>query len=207
MSTHLAGPSLVTPQTAFDYDRTVVAFHGTRADTASRLVDGVGFGPSTNDDDWLGHGIYFWEYAPQKAWWWARRRYGDKAAVVGALVRLGRCFDLLDPSNAAVLKTAFLDMSRALTRAGQRAPKNANTHKYLDCAVFNWMYAGLESGGYVVESARAVFVPMVKGRGFPRLWTRSGVFEDAHIQLCLREPRNILAVWSVKKDGRYGKDN
>jgi hypothetical protein len=52
-----------------------------------------------------------------------------------------------------------------------------------------------------------VFVPMVTGRGLPRLWARSGIFEDAHIQICVREPRNILAVWSVKKDGRYGEDS
>ena len=53
--------------------------------------------------------------------------------------------------------------------------------------------------------SRAVFVPMAS-RGLPRLWTRSGIFEGAHVQLCVREPNNILAVWSVRKDGRYGKD-
>lgn len=91
--------SVPTRQIAFDYDRTVVAFHGTHRSTAEDLVAGVPFGPSENDDDWLGHGIYFWEYAPQQAWWWAERRYGKQdAAVVGALVRLGRCIDLLDPS-------------------------------------------------------------------------------------------------------------
>jgi hypothetical protein len=47
---------------------------------------------------------------------------------------------------------------------------------------------------------------MQKGRGMARLWERSGVFEGAHIQVCLREQRNILAAWSVKRDGRYGKD-
>jgi hypothetical protein len=64
-----------TPQTVFDYDRTVVAFHGTRRAIATKLVDGDSFDASTNDDDWLGHGIYFWEYAPQRAWAWARQRY------------------------------------------------------------------------------------------------------------------------------------
>jgi hypothetical protein len=101
----------------FDYDRTVVAFHGTRRTTAERLVAGVPFGPSTNDDDWLGHGIYFWEYAPQQAWWWARRRYGDEAAVVGALVRLGWCLDLLDPSNAELLKQAHGTLAARMLNA------------------------------------------------------------------------------------------
>ncbi len=200
--------STPTRQTAFDYDRTVVAFHGTRRSTADKLVAGATFGKSENDDDWLGHGIYFWEYAPQQAWWWAERRYGaSDAAVVGALVRLGRCIDLLDPSNAGLLRSSHVELVNALKAAGKSLKNNANTHKYRDCTVFNYLYAKLESEGFRVESSRAVFVPLVAGKGLPRLWERSGVFEGAHIQLSVREPSNILAVWSVKKDGRYGKDD
>ncbi len=196
-----------TRQTAFDYDRTVVAFHGTRRSTADKLIAGHPFGASTNDDDWLGHGIYFWEYAPQQAWWWAQRRYDSDAAVVGALVRLGRCIDLLDPSNTMLLKQAYGELEIAMSAVGKPVPQNANTHKFLDCSVFNWLYAKLEIEGFLVESCRAVFVPLQAGKGLPRLWKRSGVFEGAHIQLCVRDPRNILAAWSVKKDGRYGQDS
>ena len=195
-----------TRQTAFDYDRTIVAFHGTRQATARSLVAGEPFGASTNDDDWLGHGIYFWEFAPQQAWWWADRRYGPKnAAVVGALVRLGNCIDLLDPSNAELVEQAHSDLKQAMRAAGKPMPKNANNHKYLDCAVFNWLYARLEGADHGVESCRAVFVPLRSGK-MPRLWTRSGVFGGAHVQLCIREPRNILAVWQVRRDGRYGTE-
>lgn len=43
-----------------DYHRTVVGYHGTKKDTALRIVQGMeGFEPSRNEDDWLGHGIYF----------------------------------------------------------------------------------------------------------------------------------------------------
>jgi hypothetical protein len=113
-----------TRQTAFDYDRTVVAFHGTRRATTEKLVAGSSFGKSENDDDWLGHGIYFWEYAPQQAWWWAKRRYGEDSAVVGALVRLGRCIDLLDPSNAKLLRVAHEELIRALSPSRFR-PRNS----------------------------------------------------------------------------------
>jgi hypothetical protein len=183
---------------AFDYDRTVVAFHGTRRSTAEKLVAGVPFGQS---------GIYFWEYAPQQAWWWAERRYGkDDSAVVGALVRLGRCIDLLDPSNAKLLAEAHAELEESLGKVGVPLKNNANTHKYRDCAVFNYLFARLEQSQVVVESVRSVFVVMEARKGLPRLWNRSGVFRGAHIQLSVREPDNILAVWPVRKDGRYGKD-
>lgn len=44
------------------YDRTVIAYHGCDVETAERLLSGEPFKPSQNDYDWLGEGIYFWEY-------------------------------------------------------------------------------------------------------------------------------------------------
>ena len=75
-----------------DYNRTIVAFHGTTEAVADHLVDGGAFTPSGNTDDWLGSGVYFWEYAPKQAWWWARTfKKNSKPAVVGAMIRLGNC--------------------------------------------------------------------------------------------------------------------
>lgn len=188
------------------YHRTILGYHGTRRRTAERLVAGDAFGPSTNDDDWLGHGIYFWEYAPQQAWRWARQRYGDgDAAVVGAMIRLGRCLDLLDPGNFATVREAHAKLEATLAALGKALPANMNKHKFLDCAIFNDLFGAFEDAGRRFETCRAVFVPQGK-RGIVRLWPRSGIFESGHIQVSIREPRNILAVWSVRRDGRYGKD-
>lgn len=136
-STGAPDPKVEAPQAVFDYHRTIVGYHGTDAATADDLVAGKPFGPSTNDDDWLGHGIYFWEYAPQQAWWWADRRAPKHPAVIGAMIRLGRCLDLLDPGNVPVLREAHRGLTSDLQAAKQKPPKNANTHKYLDCAVFS----------------------------------------------------------------------
>src|SRR5262249_2886859 len=75
---------------------------GPRTETlAQRLLLGKlpvsGWRPSINDWDGLGHGIYFWEHAPERALRWARERYRgrrQRPAVVGAHLQLGRCFDL-----------------------------------------------------------------------------------------------------------------
>lgn len=88
-----------------DYHRTVVAFHGTTVAAANRLVNGGAFTPSSKTFEWLGTGVYFWEYAPKQAWWWTKDlRKNPKPAVVGALIRLGNCLDLLDPDNVRWLK-------------------------------------------------------------------------------------------------------
>jgi hypothetical protein len=202
----LPDPRLSTAQALFDYHRTIIGYHGTHRKAATSLVNGAAFAASENDDDWLGHGIYFWEYAPQQAWSWARRRYGERhAAVIGAMIRLGRCLDLLDPANVGLLKEAHAGLESDLKSAGLKPPRNANTHKYLDCAVFRHLYHELDELGYVFQSCRAVFVPMERGK-IPRLWERSGVLAAGHIQVCVREAANILAVWPVRRDGHYGKD-
>ena len=91
-------PQLLTD--FFDYNRTVIGYHGTTQAFADRLVAGDDFISSDSEDEWLGHGICFWEYAPKQAWWWSRKvKKFKEPAVVGAMIRLGNCFDLLDPTN------------------------------------------------------------------------------------------------------------
>jgi hypothetical protein len=183
----------------YDYHRTIIGFHGTTSAIAERLVDGEAFKPSANDDDWLGTGVYFWEYAPRQAWWWARRFKRHRTpAVVGAMIRLGRCFDLLDPENVRLLRAFHRGMIEEWTRKGLAIPQNGNQHKNLDCAVVN-SYSSLDPS---LDAIRGVYVPTQSKK---RAWYRSWIYEETHIQVCVRNAKNILAVWHVQSDGRYGK--
>jgi len=184
-----------------DYHRTVVAYHGTSRATAEKLVAGKPFAPSENEDDWLGHGVYFWEYAPRQAWWWCRHwKHKDDPAVVGAVIRLGHCFDLLDPENVQILRDAHDQMEAA----GVELPENGNQHKLRDCAVFNYFYEAADQAKRPVDTSRGVYVPVAAKR---RIWRRSWIYEQAHIQVCVRNPASILAAWHVREDGGYGLDD
>lgn len=48
-------------------DRTIIAYHGCDHAVAERLLKGAPFSPSQNDFDWLGRGIYFWEFGAKRA--------------------------------------------------------------------------------------------------------------------------------------------
>ena len=57
-----------------DYHRTIVGYHGTRLSVALDIVNRrKPFESRENEGDWLGRGVYFWEYAPRQAEWWANR--------------------------------------------------------------------------------------------------------------------------------------
>lgn len=53
------------------FARLVVGYHGCTERLARELLLGetpIGaWRPSSNDWDWLGYGIYFWEHAPDRA--------------------------------------------------------------------------------------------------------------------------------------------
>lgn len=180
-----------------EYDRIVVGYHGTRYETAKKIINHESqFRPSQNNDDWLGHGVYFWEHAPQQAWKWARQRYASstRIAVLGSMIRLGTCFDLLDPENGRQLVELQRDMIKGLTADGLPVPRNYNARKNLDCATLNYACEALESGGVEIQSCRGVYVP-TESRG--RLWERSWLSKDAHIQLCVRDLSCIIGTWLV----------
>lgn len=186
-----------------DYHRTVLGFHGTTSKVAEALVNGRQFKDSENDDDWFGKGIHFWEYAPKQAWWWAKRfkKHSDPA-VIGAIIRLGNCFDLLDAANVRVMKDMKDLLVDNLTKRKIEVPKNFRQHRKLDCAVFNYLYAQAIEAKTPIDSARAVYVPVSKDK---RIWEGSWIYEESHIQVCVRNSKNILAVWHVNSEGRYGK--
>jgi hypothetical protein len=81
---------------------------------------------------------YQFEYAPKQAWWWARKfKKFDEPAVVGAMIRLGNCFDLLDPENVEILKGLHAKLKDEL-----QSRANFRQHRRVDCAVFNYFYNG-----------------------------------------------------------------
>ena len=82
------------------FARIVVGYHGCRRSFADAVLLGkvsiAGWHKSQNTYDWLGEGIYFWEHSPARALRWATSQFRRGAAVVGAVIQLGACFDLLD---------------------------------------------------------------------------------------------------------------
>ncbi len=69
-------------------------------------------------------------------------------------------------------------------------------------ALFNYVYKYCERAQQPLDTARAVYVPTSRRkRVVPGGW----ISEETHIQICVRNPKSILAVWHVREDGRYGK--
>ncbi len=64
------------------------------------------------------------------------------------------------------------------------------------------MYSECDEAEAPLDTARAVYVP---ADGAKRVYKGSWISDETHIQICVRNPESILAVWHCREDGRYGK--
>ncbi|QEH35051.1 hypothetical protein OJF2_35960 [Aquisphaera giovannonii] len=195
-----------------DYHRTVIGYHGTGLTAALRIVNRIeDFRWSDRDYDWLGRGIYFWEYAPNQALNFAkirqrqyqrkkhktpddRRRATEPLAVVACMVRLGFCLDLTEPENIEYVASVYQDYRALMAEMGVEPPGNSRKYRRLDCAVFEYAYKviGESAPNSTVDTARGIYVPTAGDR---RIWPGSWIARDTHIQLCVRNPASLLGTW------------
>lgn len=162
-------------------DRKVVAYHGTNVTRACKILSDHKIWPSRQPWDWIGHGIYFWEYAPHRAWEWARGKFPADPAVVGVSVRLGKCLDLTDTRFTLLLQLAFHD----LKANNSSLPKNVKLKRELDCLVINHVVTVLKQQGITVDSIRA---PFIEGK---RIYSGASFHSQSHIQLCICTEANV----------------
>ena len=180
----------------------VLGYHGCDQSVADRLVQGMDFKPSDNDYDWLGPGAYFWEANPRRGLDFAeelkRQGRGDirNPAVVGAVIDLGLCLDLLSHAGIHHFKSAHEKLVRMLNKqGGEGIPKNSPDmlKRKLDCAVVRTLHKmQLAEGNPPIDTVRAVFI-----EGEPVL-PHSGIHEKTHIQIAVCNPDCIKGVFHVR---------
>ncbi len=185
----------------FDYQRLIIGYHGCDARIRDAVIQhGASLVPSKNDYDWLGYGIYFWEHGPDRAWQWAelqcQRGLIRQPAAVGAVLHLGRCFDLLDSFHTNALAESFPEFHARIRKGHKRMPKNEPLHpddadnvlRYLDCAVINWTIKriNLENPDSKIQSVRGVFQ---EGED---VFAGSAIRRWSHVQVAVLDPACIV---------------
>jgi hypothetical protein len=190
----------------------VLGYHGCDRRLAERVFAGKdSLHPSHNDYDWLGDGIYFWEHNAQRAFEFAREVSGrphpsgqkiKTPAVVGAIIDLGFCLNLLDSRSIEMVRKAYVDFVEASAAGGMDLPKNTGGSDYLrrqlDCAVLRMLHqTRKENRERAFDTVRAAFV---EG---DRLYDNAGFAAKSHIQICVCEPRCIKGYFRpLDEDGK-----
>jgi hypothetical protein len=175
----------------------VLGYHGCDLAIAGKIVSGrLQQSPSTNEHDWLGSGLYFWEDSHARALRWARAQAGkndgkvNTPAVLGAIIDLGNCLNLIDTEHLDLVKAAhqaYLEFCRnSDLKPAQNQGKETGSRK-LDRAVFETLHKLREAeANPPFDTVRAFFV-----EGEP-LYENAGLRALDHVQICVRDPAKII---------------
>ncbi|WP_411824640.1 hypothetical protein [Leptospira sp. 'Mane'] len=181
----------------------VFGFHGCDEEVANSVISGkLTLSKSENSYDWLGHGIYFWEGNYSRALEYAqllqsnpKRNKGKikKPAVIGAIIDLGNCLNLLESESIDLLKESYNLLSKSSKTTGNPLPENKSIDlekdlllRNLDCAVIENLHAmRKELELPVFDSVRGYF------REGKEIYPNAGFHDKNHIQLCIRNPKSI----------------
>ena len=192
----------------------VLGFHGCDASIATEVLNGKSFlKKSENTYDWLGHGVYFWENNNSRALDFSENLKSNpqrsktiiqNPGVIGAVIDLGHCLDLLDHDNIQLLKLSYKFLKENLTVL----PINKRLGglqdlilRDLDCAVIEILHGLNEFDGKPsFDSVRAVFT---EGE---EIYEGAGFREKDHIQICIRNPNCIKGFFLPRAlDNNYSK--
>lgn len=190
-----------------------IGFHACDQETYAQVIQNNGnLNASHNDYDWLGPGVYFWENNLSRAQDYAAelRKRGriHQEAVMGAVIDLGRCLNLLETEYLGIVKQGYAILESRCKAAGIELPKNTSGGsktdllvRRLDCAVIQTVHSYMnEEKQIVFDSVRGVFVEGGE------LYPTAGFHEKNHIQICVLNQNCIKGYFSPRElDNRWPK--
>jgi len=205
----------------------VIGFHDCDAETCSALLTApTKIIYSDKPYDWLGHGMYFWENNYDRALQWAKdkKARGDikTPAVIGAVLYLGHCLDLLDSQFVKMIKGYYKPLVARYEILNEELPQNKdlNQDRYkdkifreLDCTLIEFMHSAIleqiidekKEKGYsefkLFDSSRGVFTE--GGPAYPG----AGILEKSHIQICVRNPNCIKGFFLPRKEKEFSSES
>ena len=185
----------------------VLGFHGCNSNTFESVVKkGEQLAGSTNSYDWLGHGIYFWEQNHDRAYEWAKHRFGsEEAAVIGAVIDLGHCLNLTDSASNNILRFGYEILKIRCEITGNDLPQNRPSRKTkdillrdLDCAVIQQIHDFNKTANLpMYDPVRGIFI-----EGEP-IYSGSEICEKTHVQLCICNPNCIKGYFKPLHPNKY----
>lgn len=196
-----------------------LGFHGCDKSLRDKIVSekGIVLKPSNNEYDWLGSGIYFWENNIERAFEFAielkenppegKENLISEPAVLGVVLDLGYCLDLVDSAFLKVLRKSYDFLCQSHEKYDKVIPENIINEKgelmrrNLDCAVIETTHKinrQLKSPEY--DSVRGVFF---EGND---LYPNAGFKEKNHIQIAIRNPNCIKGYFIPRElDSKFNK--
>lgn len=174
----------------------ITGFHSCDKKIGLDILNGkYGLKSSVNPWDWLGEGAYFWEQNPQRALSYAEEcARGEQKFkgeiktpfVIGAIIELGNCLNLLEPTSISIIKNAYDSMKGLFELSGDKMPINKGPNRALDCSVIKFVHeSNKKTNMLAYHTIRSSFNE--GGEVYPT----SSFTDKLHIEICVINPDQI----------------
>lgn len=191
----------------------VLGYHGCDKKTGRKALTGrLSLQYSDKAYDWLGPGVYFWESDPGRALEWAKWKTsrGDyfEPFVIGAVIDLGNCLDLLVQEDLELVRSAYDSLVAVNAKSGRAMPRNKDasgdpnedkTLRFLDCAVIRHLHSSLEEQSLAsseddtpipsFDTVRGLFVES------DEVYPGGGFYRKTHTQIAVRNDTCIKGIF------------
>jgi hypothetical protein len=177
----------------------VLAYHGCDKEIAENAISGkLELKPSDSKYDWLGSGICFWESDQQRALEWAKEPRNAQAikepAVIGAVIDLGNCLDLVSRESLELVELAYNSFAKMRSESNLPLPENKKIKtdpdgdrllRFLDYAVIEHLHQmiGQMSGEGKLEPFDTVRGMFTEGAA---VYPGAAYFTKSHVQIAVR---------------------
>ncbi|MCS3798241.1 hypothetical protein [Niastella sp. OAS944] len=186
----------------------ISAFHSCDREVGLRILNGEDdLIASENEWDWLGPGIYFWEqnpgraleYAIECASGWQKNKTRIKTPfVIGAIIELGNCLNLLEPGSIEMVKKAYDKFAESCVENGKSIPVNKGPIRKLDCSVIKCLHASTDEN----QQSRFDTVRSAFNEG-GQIYPNSNFYDRLHIEICVRNPTLIKGYFLPRPIGEF----
>lgn len=159
-------------------DIELIGYHGTTQDNSLSIIRNKNFKKSIKNNEWLGHGVYFYELY-EKAEWWAR--FKKKPAVIKTkiLVPEKSYINLDKPSE----EDKLAEFIKSIETSGKKFIVSGDINEFR-CQILNlyMKYEGCKVISATLPSTNKKYKRQLESIGYPR----------TEKQICVRDTKCIV---------------
>lgn len=173
-----------------NYPNFIIGYHSCDKEVGLNILNGKDdLKKSNNPWDWLGEGVYFWEQNPHRALEYSNevakgKQFNKKKIqtpfVLGAIIELGNCLNLLEPHSIDIIKESFKSLKNIYKETDSILPLNRGNNRAFDCAVISYTHQSfLQNNKQPYDTVRSTFN---EGN---EVYKSSAFTTRNHIQVCV----------------------